>query len=50
MENMVFSRLKYLGYKIKEVGQMSLQIMDFVAEKNDKNPIFPATYLLTSKK
>lgn len=49
MENMVFSRLKYLGYKIT-VGQMSLQEIDFVAEKNDKKSYFQVTYLLTSKK
>ena len=49
MENMVFSRLKYLGYKIT-VGQMGLQEIDFVAEKNEKKAYFQVTYLLTSKK
>jgi len=49
MENMVFSRLKYLGYKVT-VGQMGLQEIDFVAEKNEKKAYFQVTYLLTSKK
>jgi hypothetical protein len=49
MENMVFSRLKYLGYKVT-VGQMGVQEIDFIAEKNDKKAYFQVTYLLTSKK
>lgn len=49
MENLVFSRLKYLGYKVT-VGQMGAQEIDFIAEKNDKKAYFQVTYLLTSKK
>lgn len=49
MENLVFSQLKYLGYKVT-VGQMGAQEIDFIAEKNDKKAYFQVTYLLTSKK
>lgn len=49
MENLVFSRLKYQGFKVT-VGQMGIQEIDFLAEKNDKKAYFQVTYLLTSKK
>jgi len=49
MENLVFSRLKYLGYKVT-VGQMGIQEIDFIAEKNNKKAYFQVTYLLSSKK
>jgi len=49
MENLVFSQLKYLGYKVT-VGQIGKQEIDFIAEKNDKKVYFQVTYLLTSKK
>jgi len=49
MENLVFSHLKYLGYKVT-VGQIGKREIDFIAEKNDKKVYFQVTYLLTSKK
>lgn len=49
MENLVFSRLKYLGYKAT-VGQLGIQEIDFVAEKNNNKIYLQVTYLLTSKK
>ena len=49
MENMVFSRLKFLGYKVT-VGQLGEQEIDFIAEKNDQKVYFQVTYLLSSKK
>ena len=49
MENLVFSQLKYLGYKIT-TGQVRENGIDFVAEKTDEKAYFQVTYLLTSKK
>lgn len=49
MENLVFSRLKYLGYKVT-VGQIGENEIDFVAEKDNNKAYFQVTYLLTSKK
>ncbi len=49
IENLVFSRLKYLGYKVT-VGQMGIKEIDFIAEKNDQKIYFQAAYLLSSKK
>lgn len=49
MENLVFSRLKYLGYKVT-VGQIGKNEIDFVAEKDNNKAYFQVAYLLTSKK
>lgn len=49
IENLVFSHLKFLGYKIT-VGQIEQNEIDFVAEKNNKKIYIQATYLLSSQK
>jgi hypothetical protein len=49
LENLVFSKLKYQGYKVT-FGQIGGQEIDFVAEKNDEKAYFQVAYLLSSKK
>ncbi len=49
MENLVFSRLKYLGYEVT-IGQIGENEIDFVAEKDNSKVYYQVTYLLTSKK
>ena len=49
MENLVFSRLTYLGYKVT-VGQVGENEIDFVAEKDTNKAYYQVAYLLTSKK
>jgi predicted AAA+ superfamily ATPase len=49
MENLVYSQLKFLGYKVN-VGQFDNREIDFVAEKDNKKCYYQVVYLLTSKK
>lgn len=48
LENLVFSHLKYLGYKIT-VGQMKEKEIDFVCEKNNKKIYIQVAYTINQK-
>jgi len=45
LENLVFSRLKFLGYKIM-VGQLDKKEVDFVAEKDGSRTYIQVAYLI----
>lgn len=49
MENLVFSHLKFLGNKIT-VGQLGVNEIDFVAEKDNKRSYYQVAYLISSQK
>lgn len=49
LENLVFSQLKYLGYKVT-IGQLGESEIDFVAEKKNIKSYYQVSYLLTNKK
>ncbi|MEA3449430.1 MAG: ATP-binding protein [Patescibacteria group bacterium] len=48
LENLVFSHLKYFGYKIT-VGQMKEKEIDFVCEKNNKTKYIQVAYIVNEK-
>lgn len=49
LENLVFSHLLYLGYKVT-VGQLGNKDVDFVALKEEKRIYIQVAYLITSEK